>query len=98
MESDFRERLLRAEAAHLAALTCNKLILATAAVFAGIALLLSGLLGFLLGRLAQKEEVQLSFACCTSLQPSSRASDASSRLRQSFCCELAYIPPDSPGS
>lgn len=58
VDSDLRERLLRAEAAHLAALTCNRLLLAGAALFAGLALLLSGLLGFLLGRVSRIEEVR----------------------------------------
>lgn len=51
-EEDLIQRLLQAEAAHLAALACNRLLVAAAGLFACIALLLSGALGFVLGQLS----------------------------------------------
>ena len=54
-DAGFRESLLASQATVHALLSCNKLLISVTAIFAGIALLLAGAFGYVLGRLSNAQ-------------------------------------------
>ena len=54
-DAGFRESLLASQATVHTLLSCNKLLILVTAIFAGIALLLAGAFGYVLGRLSKAQ-------------------------------------------
>ena len=88
LETEWREKLVRAELSLSGQVACNKLLIFVSLVFAGLSLLLAAGIGYLLGRQANREVTPATDLQAWPMQHALQKNDSYQALQNLLCISL----------